>query len=507
MPDVQLFSNKPQFCQKPLSTSEILSLPVINVGLEANPDTSSFARCGDPNLGTLMVKNLYHKAIRCGGTPIDINFMMDMFPTMSTPEMMSTKTWYNHYICDINLNIYAANTANGTTPGGSLTFSLLKANHGGGGALSYPSVGFQLLDKENQVQYTITDVDTTTNYGHRITIVPNDGSVTGSIQQNKPYLILPSRLVGGCNCPEITNSLSSIGYTQQVRPIRLRKDWRLCVDLLTGYENKFQFAIIYDINGNPVDAWDVYEKMKAREDLRMSLNVIGFLGTPTTNAALISGAGATIDSLHTGFYGFLPSIKYGGGNVYDFPSDRGFDLEADGEPILLYQDSRKRTKKFMVMHGAKFMLSLVDRTNKLVIKTQQGSNQWEAFQRLGAATGEDNATAIQKLGIRSYDYQGFHLDFKKMDSWSDYRFIGNDDFNGMAIFTPQDGVSENGRPLQPVEFYTYGQGQWTGAFEEHYIDYRNITGCNDIGGWVAESMAMAVHCTDQFILANPVKAS
>lgn len=508
MSDVQLFRNSPLFCQKQLSTQEVLNLQTLNAAWEGNPETSSFARCGDPNLGVLMVKNLYHKAIRCGGKPIDVNFLMDMFPQMGSPNMVSTKTWYNHYICDTNLNIYAANNVTGTAPGAPAWITLLKANHGGqGGVYSLPAKGYQIMDKENQIQYTVTDVDNSVPYAHRFELTPNDETVTVDIKANKAYLVLQSRLVGGCQCPEITNDLSSIGYTQQVHPIRVRKDWKLCVDLLTGYENKFQFAVIYDLQGNPMDAWDLYEKQKMREDLRLTLNVLSFIGTPTTNPALISGMDATIDSNHTGFYGFLPTLKYGGGNVYNFRSDLGFDLEADGEPILLYQDSRKRTKNFTVLAGAKFMMSLVDRTNKLVARQMVGSNMWEAYKRLGDVTGNDYATEIAKLGIDGYKYQGFNLDFKKMDSWSDYRFIGNDDFSSMAIFMPQDGISENGRPLQPVEFYTYGQGQWTGQYEEHYIDYRNTNGCNDIGGWAAESLAMAVHCPDQFILANPVKAA
>ena len=73
---------------------------------------------------------------------------------------------------------------------------------------------------------------------------------------------------------------------------------------------------------------------------------------------------------------------------------------------------------------------------------------------------------------------------------------------------PQDGTWENGRALNPVEFYTYGNGQWTGNYEEHYIDYRKAPGGEDsIGGWMAESLAMGVHCPDQHILINPIKAA
>lgn len=506
MPDVQLFTNQPQFCQKNLTTSETLSLPVINMNLGLNADPNNFALCGDPNLGTLIIKNMIHKQIRCAGAPIDLTFMEDMFP-MSSPKMVETKRWFNHYVCDPDFNIYAAAPATGAGPGAATWVQLLKANHGAGGNFSLPAIGFSLFDKENQIQYQITDIDTTTPYAHRFELTPLDENVTVDIRANKGYLVGTARLVGGCNCPEVTNSLTNIGYSQEVNPIRVRRDWRLCVDLLTGYQDKFQFTVVYDSQGRPMDAWNLKEMNDMREGIRATLNLIAFMGSPVTNAALISGAGATVDSNHTGFYGLMPTLKYGGGNVYDFRSDLGFDLEADAEPILLYQDSRKRTKKFMVMHGQLFRANIVDRTNKLVARQQVGATMWEAYKRLGSLTESPYETEIVKLGIDGYRYGGFQLDFKLMDSWSDYRYLGNDVLSNTAIFMPQDGITENGQSLNPIEFYTYGNGQWTGNYEEHYIDYRNINGCNDIGGWAAQSMAMAMHCPNQWILVNPVKAS
>lgn len=507
MSDVQLFSNQPQFCQKNLSTSETLSLPVINMNLGQNSDPNNFAACGDPNLGVLIVKNLIHKQIRCGGQPIDMTFMEDMFP-MSDPTMSTTKRWFNHYICDPDWNVYIAANVTGGSAGAPAWAQLLKANHGAGGNYSLPAIGYSFFDKDNQVQYQITDIDTSVPYAHRFQVTPLDADTVVSLKANQAYLIGTARLVGGCNCTEVTNSLSSIGYSQEVNPIRVRRDWKLCVDLLTGYQDKFQFTIVYDQQGNPMDAWNIKEMDDMRIGIRSTLNMIAFIGTPVTNPSLITGVDATVDSNHTGFYGLIPTLRYGGGNVYDYRSDLGFDLEADGEPILLYQDSRKRTKKFTVLHGAKFRMSLVDRTNKLVSRTQVGATIWEAYKRLGSLTQDPYETEMVKLGIKSYDYNGFHLDFKKMDSWSDYRYFGSDYYNSLAIFMPQDGISENGRKMNPVEFYTYGNGQWTGNYEEHYIDYRNAPGgCNDIGGWAAQSLGMATHCPNQWILVNPVKAS
>lgn len=511
MSSVNLFNNKPKFCQKPTSFAETFTLQHFNALTEANPDTCSWQNCGDPNLGDLWRKNVLHKVIRCGGSPIDLNDLEDLFPYLGQAEerqnSVGSKEWYNHYVCDIDFNIYAQAAVTAPAADEPLTFVLLKSNHASNGTSSYPLEGYQILDIENSVQYTVTDVDTTVPYQHRITIVPNETGVTGSIKANKAYLVLPARQVGGCHCPLVGNEANTLGYSQRIQTIGVRKDWRICIDVLSGYKDMPQFAVTYDYNGNPVDNWMLQQEMTMRQGIRMTLNAMAFIGTPTTNAALINTGGAIgVDDNHTGFYGLIPTLKYAGGNVYNFRQDLGFDFQADGEPIFLYQDSRKRTKEFMVMHGLAWRFAANDRTNGLVARTDVGSNMWEAYARLGDARGIDHATVVAKLGIKGYEYDGFKLDLKKMDSWSDYRYFGRDYLNNLAIMMPKTGTKENGQEISPLEFNTFGQGQWNGNYQEQFLDYRKIDGCNDLGGWAVQYTALTVHCPGQWILVNPVKS-
>lgn len=501
-----VFSNRPKFCTKPLSLEQTLDLAHFNVLTESSLENGSAnqfgAACGDPNLGTTFIKNVIHQVIRCGGKPIDLNFFMDMF--QKETRGVETKRWFNHYICDPDMNIYAAATVNGSTAGQEITFQLLRQNHGGGGTLSLPATDYILMDKDNMIMYTITGVNTSLNYGHKVSVIPNDETIVPSIKANKPYLIIPTRMVGGYSCVKINNKLSTIGYTQEVNPLRLRSDWEVTIDLLRGYRDKIQYAVIYDYQGNPMDAWDIAEAQYARESLRIGLNVLSFIGTPTTNQSLITGLNATIDQDHTGFYGLIPSIKFGGGVVYDYRSSVGFDLEADGEPLFLYQDSLKRTTKFLCLHGLAFSFGLNNRTNKLVARQNVGATMWEAYKRLGGLTGQPYETEVAKLGIKMYSYEGFDLDFKLWGAMSDSRFLGSDYYSNLVTMIPQEGPTENGRPIDPIEFFQYGYNGWTGDYYEEYIDYRKTIGCEKIGGYCAQSLAMAVHCPNLFMLLNPV---
>lgn len=510
---IPIFSNKPRFCTRQLSLEETLTLSKFNAMTESSLENSSAnnitdavaAACGDPNLGTTFRKNVVHEVIYCGGKKIELNFFREMF---GSPERkVDTKRFWNHYICATNLNMYAAATATAAGPGLPFTFQVLKQDHGSSGTLNWAATGYSLWDKDAMIEYQITDVDYTIPYANKVTIIPMDASVTGSIRANKPYLVTPARRVGGASCKQVTNQMSTIGYSREVNFLRLRRDWEVEIDLLRAYRDKIQYPVIYDINGNPQDSWDVFEAMAAREGLQMALNLALWLGSPTTNATLISGAGATIDQDHTGFYGMLPSIKFGGGIVYDFPQSVGFDFEADGEPLFLWQDSQKRTTEFMVKHGLGFDFTKNDRANKLVARTQVGATVWEAYKRLGTLSG-DNAGEMAKLGINAYKYNSFGLDFSLWGALSDSRYAGSDYFSNLAVMIPKDGPTESGRPINPMEVFQYGQNGWTGDYEEFFVDNRKQTAaCETLQGYCAQSIAFAMHCPDLFILLNPVQAA
>ncbi len=418
------FSNQPLFCQKPATIPGLFGIEQFNALSAADlACTAQDNACLDPNIGTTFIKNVVNKVIRCGGRNIDINFFMTMFPEKYVG--VDSKTIYNHYVCDADLNIYAAANATGTGAGVATTFQLLKANHSAAGADSLPAEGYVLMDKDNQIMYQITDVDTTIPYAHKVTVVPMNGDLTVSIKANTPYLILPTRMVGGYSCPEPTNKAMTLGYSKQIKPLRLRSDWEVTIDLLRGYNDKIQYAVIYDMNGQPYDAWDVYEAQQARESVRMGLNVLSFIGSPITNTSLISGGSAVVDAEHTGYYGLIPSIANGGGIVQNYNAALGFDLEADGEPIFLYQDSLKRSNRFMFLAGQKFLFGLDNRANKMVPRTQVTSTPFEAFKRFGdwltpeeIHGGKSYTSEVGKIGIKEYDYRGFGLAFKKWDGLS-----------------------------------------------------------------------------------------
>ena len=493
-----VFSNTPFFNQKPLTISEVLDMARFDVLTEANAATTSYNYQQDPNLGTLWVKNVYHQVIRVGGKPIDTNFLFDLF--YKKENLVTTKRLYNHYIGRPDFNIYAAAPVSGTVAGQPITFQLLKANHDNDGTDVLPAEGLQLVDKDNYLEYTITNVDTTIPFAAKVTVIPN-GNFVANIKANTQYFVSPARLVGGNSCEQITNSADSIGWSKEVNFLRARNDWHTTIDLSRGYRDKFQFAVIYDIDGKPMDSWVTKESQDARLRLRLLLNQKCFIGTPVTNQTLISGASATIDPDHTGFYGIFPEVNYGGGTVLPFAASTGFDLESDGEPLMLYQDSVKRTDKFLVLAGLKWLVGLDYRSNKMVQRQQVGSLMFDAYKRMGVG----DITGLAKLGIDSWSYRGWHLDFKKWGALSDKNLLGSDQNSNTALFIPMEGITENGSPIDPIEFFQYGTNEYTGDYFEAFVDHRYApNSCEELSGYCAQSLAMTVHGTELFAFAKPV---
>lgn len=481
---------------QPRTLTEALDLPNFNAMYQANSASSSAQNCKDEVLAEMFQKKVLNEMIRCGGAKTDIGFFETAFGW--TERGVDAKEVWNHYDCDADYNVFFAETATPTGAGLDFVATLHRSSHSPDGKYSYPAKGFSLLDVDNNVWWHIEDKNTDNDFAHVVTLRPQQSTSASGVKKYKKFLVVPARFVGGYSCPMPTNKMPTWGYMQKVNPFRLRRDWHVKVDILRGYKDVLRWAILWDSEGNKVDAWDTYQAQEARLDLQLARNILAFLGTPTTNTDIINGTGATVvDDIHTGFYGYLPTLKFGGGNVLDFDPAIGYDLDADLEPFILSQDALKKSSTFNVRHGKAFLARLINRANKMVKAEGLGIDAYPAFTRSGEG-------ALKKLGIKSYEWLGFMLNFEEWGALSDSRLLGSQYMSNMAIMTPVDGVTTSGGvPANGIEFYQYGLGKETGDYWEEMVDFRKVTLCDELKGSVAQSVMMKVHCPGNHILLNP----
>lgn len=457
---------------------------------DANPDL-----CGNPDDTAAWRKLVYDAVINCGGEPMELDFFEKIFG--GTTEVIDAKKIYFRYNCDFDMNIYAQENSDAPAAGQPCTFTLLKALHGGGGKYSYPAVGYSLYIYEDKQWAQITAKDTTVDGGHRITIKPYKVAYKIRIRKNKKILINPINQVGGLSGPNPGTSYQTTGYTNHIQPMRIRGDWELPIDLMRGHEEVLQWAIMFDENGREVDCFEAFEKTSKRRDIKWAKNIIFFMGQKIDNPDLLGSNGISAD--YAGFDGYIPTMFYGGGQILDYNPAEGFDMENDWEPIIIRNDSLKRTNEFVVLHAKPFYMAMARNANKK-FNQNPGSCTFETFKRMGEGM-ED----VKRLGVRSIEYANNTLHFKEVSALSDTRGIGNGVYPYTAHFIPGNGLSDSkGREVPAFQFFMPRGCGATGMLEEFDRDMRKIDGWDKLAGSLAETLMMAVHCPHQHILANPV---
>lgn len=243
---------------------------------------------------TLNWRKLIHEGvINCGGDPMELDFFEQMFggPTKD----VDAKNLHFKYQCDVDMNIFAQDAATGAGPGQPATFQLLKGLHSGSGQYSYPMEGYSLYIYEDAQWVKITGVDKTNAYAHKITVTPYKKNYTVNIRAKKKIMVQSVQLVSGISCPKPGSSWTAPGYFKKIKPLRIRKDWELPIELLRGYEDVLQFAILIDpISGKEFDCWEAYEKTNARRDMKWAKNLIFYMGQEIDNPALLGSSNGQV---------------------------------------------------------------------------------------------------------------------------------------------------------------------------------------------------------------------
>lgn len=494
---MSIFKNQPHSGRKLASVKDALDqLTAFNAlyavhQADQNPDL-----CGNADDTAMWRKLVYDGVINCGGDQMELDFFEKIFGGKT--EMIDAKKIYFRYNMDYDLNIYAQENAKAATVGGDAVFILHKSLHSGSGAYSYPVEGYSIYIYEDKQWARITDVDKTNPYAHQITVSPYKKNYQINIRKNKKIMVMPVQLVAGLSGPSSSSSWQTIGYSTHVRPCRIRADWETPIDLMRGYEEILQWAVMFDEAGNEVDTWETFDKTDARKRMKWAKNLLFFLGQSIDNPNLLGTGANKVSVDYSGFDGYIPTMFYGGGQLLDIDPAVGFDFEADFEPVILRNDSLKQTSEFVVLHALPFKLALNRNGNKKF--KESGNTTFETFKRMGG-----NQEDVKKLGVSSYMYENFSLHFKLVSALSDTRGLGNHDFPHMGMFIPGNGLRDSkGRDVPAMQFFCpQGQGA-TGLLEEHNVDERKEAKRTDqLSGYLAETVMSVIHCPHQHILAYP----
>jgi len=433
--------------------------------------------------------------IHCGNRPVEFDFFEKMIS--GGAQNLDATDLYTKYDCDRQYNIFAESAAQGTVPGGPVTFTLMRAQHSRNGMHSNAVVNGNIYIYEDRQWLQITSIDTTVPYAHQVTARPFKAAYIANIRAGKEMMYNPTRHTDGYTCKIPNTQWQQPGFIKKWSSYRVRKDWEVAFKMDGPYHEQLRFHLIFDREGNEVDGWELYAKQDAREQLQAQKNLDFFIGQQRDNPALTS---LYSDDYYPGFEGLMPILRYGGGGRYDFDPAYGFDIESDFQNIILQQDAHKRTKEFMLWHGIRFGFGLTNRSNEL-FKNNAGSCTFETFTRSGAGKAD-----IEKLMVNSIKYGNYSIHLKEVDAWSDSRYLGNAEFPNLGILMPGNGLTDSkGRSVSAVEFFNVTGKNQQAVMESKTVNhFDSESGCEKFSGSIIENYGMMVHCPGQWALLNPI---
>jgi len=496
-----MLSRQPQCGNKFVSVgTAIEKLPAFNAIYEYGKNGSVNNCPYDDNFKAQWRNAVRDGVINCQYKPVDLRFFESAYGGY-TPKRIDAANLYIKSMCDFDYNIISADAVQGVTPGGSATFTLAKSMHSQDGNYANISAGGSIYIYEDRQWVQVTSVNDTTPYAHQATVTPLNEEYTVNIRKGKKMMFSPVNQVGAYSCSVPHSTWQTPGYIKKISPAHFRKGWEQPIDLSRGYADVLQWAIIFDHEGRQMDAWVPYEQQKAREEIQYRKNLWCFLGQRMTNPALI-GTGLTLDTTkYEGFDGLLPTLRYGGGFVYDYDPNIGFSVDADFMNIINRQDSLKKARSFTGMYGLQFMSSLVRNTQGM-LKDVTGQINLDSYKQFGADMDQ-----FKKLEVRSYQFLNYRFDFKLFDALTDARSIGNYDMPFLAIMMPNEGnVDSMGNAVAPIEFYMpEGMGESMAYYESPVLDHRTMPDhCDKWSGYVEDFVMMNINCPQNHILIQGV---
>lgn len=488
------FSSQPRHQTQVFSLDDALVLPAFKAVYEASKAGSAqYNNEWDANRQAEWRKLVRDGVINLMGEKVDTNFFNEIFG--GNAEFIDAKKLYTKYNTDRDYNIAAASSATANAPGADVWVTLSRAYHSANGKYSYAQKGLSLYIYEDRQNVFVVDIDKSNDFAHRVLLRPYKQHYTINVRANKPMLVNPARIVNGQSSPQPTGRMQTPGYVSKTSPLRIRKDWKLEIEALKGYDEILQWAVSFDKDGNEIDCWMASKHIEMFEDMQLAENIIFYLGSTIDNPSML---GIVEDGGYTGFDGLLPTLRFGGGFVYDYDPSIGFSLETDYGQIILRQDALKETTEFTVLHGKNFMVNMVRNSNNF-LKSQPGELSFKSFDR--AANG-----AIEKYSIQSYKAFNHSLHFRELGSASDSRLLGNYDMPNLAICIASTGLKDSkGNAVKPIEFFVPRGCAETGAFEEYQRDMRKINGEEYLEGHATKTLMMQIHGAKKHILINPVQ--
>lgn len=379
------------------------------------------------------------------------------------------------------------NDVTSPAPGAPVTVNI--GSYYSSGTTSLPQEGtFVPLPGNGFDQALISSKDDTIPYAHTMVLTPVREDQVIDLTAGTKLQLTFAKPVGNNSCPTDGELAISPGTIKTVSMGKIRADYCLQKSTMKGFfQGKLQFAFGF-IDGKPVDCFQTQQDILMRRTMKMTKDRLFFTGRKVDNPAI-----TTLIEGFEEFEGYLPSIVYGGGQVFPFDSAAtgSFDPDVDLSEIVLYANANRRTTEYMFFQPKQFNINFLRKLNQF-INGNPGACNFPSF----SSTGMSQERMIEFLGVEAYKLHGFSFGIKQMQEWSDVTYYGTDGypFSTMGLITPMGNIpTSDGGMVAPVEiFYPRGCGL-SGGYKEVFRDMETINGCEEFQGQATEETTVMFH--------------
>lgn len=466
--------------QTPYSADGCVTSSVFAVNTHLNGNKS-----GDVIADLAYRKELSTYVLNCGEGPGSFSNIMRLHPAKKV--MVKAKLFYQRYMSEVNINVYAANTVTGVADG-TVTIILGPKSYLNGGTSSLVNQGFTVVNQRTgQVLQVEGTPNKATSYAHSFVARGYDHTPI-AIKAGDPLAVFATRIIGDTACSTLPSiSLRDMGYTSVTSPLRFETSW--CMEHGVEIQNEVYQLSLMDNKGKEFHAWDPVVRSDKRREMEIARTLYFFFGTAITNPNI------TAQGNFKGWNGYLWSLRYGGGNYYDIPmtgiTTQQFDMiETQAVPFGI--------KEFT------WYLPHVQRNNletnlNILFSTQAGSCSFETFRRAGVTDEERNGTLVTQLGVTSLKRNGITHHFMTADWATETNGLGNGILKDAIFVIPSIGSKDiQGRDVATFEMLEFED---TGTlnhyrYEETYDDMskRGPDFCEKSMGVIRDTMWLKINC-------------
>jgi hypothetical protein len=442
-------------------------------------------KSGDTIADIAYRKELSNYVLNCGEGPGSFSNIMRLHP--ATIVKVKAKEFYQRFMSEININVFAAQAVTSTV-GGTATLVISQASHLNTGTASMLNQGYTLVNQRNGQVYAIEGVPSkAVNYAHSA-VVRAYGNEAVVIKVGDPLAVFATRIIGDVACstlPSIT--LRDMGYTSVTSPLRFETSW--CMEHGIEIQNEVYQLAMMDNEGNEFTTWDPVVRSNKRREVEIARTLYFFFGTKITNPNI------TVQGNFKGWNGYLYTMKYGGGNYQEIPMTGITIREMD---MIETQAVKFGIKEFTWYLPHEQRNNLETNLN-LLFANSAGSCSFETFRRAGGTDEERSGGLVTQLGVTSFKRNGITHHFMTADWATETNGLGNGILRDAIFVIPSVGSKDiQGNEVPTFEMLEFDEnlGMHHYRYEETYDDLskRGPDFCEKSMGVIRETMWWKINC-------------